>query len=135
MLRNSYLNNHIISKQNKGYSYTKYKLKYDNNIIKKKMNEIKNKTGPYNIKILRPDNETGLQKSNYNEIKKLENITQKEKDKKFKKRLKSAKASYSIQKMKKNNAKLNDYKNFFIKILRRNREHPFIYQEFENILN
>ena len=62
MLRNSYLNNHIISKQNKGYSYTKYKLKYDNNIIKKKMNEIKNKTGPYNIKILRPDNETGLQK-------------------------------------------------------------------------
>ena len=135
MLRNSYLNNHIISKQNKGYSYTKYKLKYDNNIIKKKMNEIKNKTGPYNIKILRPDNETGLQKSNYNEIKKLENITQKEKDKKFKKRLKSAKASYSIQKMKKSNAKLNDYKNFFIKILRRNREYPFIYQEFENILN
>ena len=135
MLRNSYLNNHIISKQNKGYSYTKYKLKYDNNIIKKKMNEIKNKTGPYNIKILRPDNETGLQKSNYNEIKKLENITQKEKDKKFKKRLKSAKASYSIQKMKKSSAKLNDYKNFFIKILRRNREHPFIYQEFENILN
>ena len=135
MLRNSYLNNHIISKQNKGYSYTKYKLKYDNNIIKKKMNEIKNKTGPYNIKILRPDNETGLQKSNYNEIKKLENITQKEKDKKFKKRLKSAKASYSIQKMKKSSAKLNDYKNFFIKILRRNREHPFIYQQFENILN
>ena len=135
MLRNSYLNNHIISKQNKGYSYIKYKLKYDNNIIKKKMNEIKNKTGPYNIKILRPDNETGLQKSNYNEIKKLENITQKEKDKKFKKRLKSAKTSYSIQKMKKSNAKLNDYKNFFIKILRRNREHPFIYQEFENILN
>ena len=135
MLRNSYLNNYIISKQDKGYSYSKYKLKYDNNINKKKINEIKNKTGPYNIKILRPDNETGLQKSNYNEIKKLENKTQKEKDKKFKKRLKSAKASYSIKKMKKSNIKLDDYKNFFIKILRRNREHPFIYEEFENILN
>ena len=70
---NSNFYNNIYYKSNKGYSYTKYKLKYDNNIIKKKMNEIKNKSGPYNIKILRPNNESGIKETNYYNIKKLEN--------------------------------------------------------------
>ena len=122
-------------KSNKGYSYTKYKLKYDNNIIKKKMNEIKNKSGPYNIRTLRPNNESGIKETKYNNIKKLENIIKNENDKKFLKRIKSAKGNYNIKKMEKSNKKLNDYRKFYLEILRKNRECPFIYYEMQNILN
>ena len=37
--------------------------------------------------------------------------------------------------MNKSNKKLNNYKNFLLKILRRNRKNPYIYEEMENILN
>ena len=132
---NSNFYNNINYKYNKGYSFTKYKLKYDNNIIKKKMNEIKNKFKPYNIKILRPNNETGIKEKDYYNIKNLENIIKKENDNKFRKRLKSAKGNYNIMKMEKSNKKLNDYRKFYLEILRKNRECPFIYNEMENILN
>ena len=135
MLKNSCLINHIISKDNKAHSYTKYKVKYDNNIFLKKMIEIKNKSGPYNIKVIRPNNDFGIQKSNYNEVKKIENEIKKEKNKKFKNRINNAKSNYSIKKMNKSNKKLNNYKNFLLKILKRNRKNPYIYEEMENILN
>ena len=134
-MRNSYFSYNKIYQGNKGYSSTKHKLNYDNNRIKKRLNEIKNKSGSYNIKILRPNNDNGLQRSNYFEIKKLENSLKIENDIKFKNRLKNAKTSYSIKKMKKSNKKLNNYKIFCMEILRKNRENPFKYEEMDNILN
>ena len=110
-------------------------MKYDNDIILKKMNEIKNKSGTYNIKKIRPYGDFGIQRSNYNEVKKIENKIKKEKDKKFKNRINKGKSSYSVKKMKKSNMKLNNYKNFLMKMLKMNRENPFIYEEMENILN
>ena len=131
-----YLNTNIFNaKRNKGFSYTKYKIEYNDNIIKRKMNEIKNKSGPYNIKVLRPNNDNGIKRSNYFSIKKIENKIKNEKDKKFKGRIKSAKSSYSIKALEKSNKRLNSYRNFYLGILKKNREHPFIYSEMENILN
>ena len=132
----SHFHDNIIYKGNNGYSYTKYKLKYDNNIIKRKMNEIKNKTGPYNnMELIKLNNDRKIPKSNYKKIKKIENDEKIEKDKKFNKRIKSAKTCYSLKKIQKSNIRLNNYKNFMLKILRKNRDQPFIYQEMENILN
>ena len=43
-MMNNHLNSNIFNaKRNKGYSYTKYKLNYEDKIIKRKMNEIKKK--------------------------------------------------------------------------------------------
>ena len=132
----NFMNTNIFNaKRNKGYSYTKYKLEYEDNIIKRKMNEIKNKSGPYNINKLRGKNDIIIKRSNYFNIKKIENKIKNENDKKFKGRIKRAKSSYDNKILKKNNKKLNSYRNFCIEILRKNREHPFVYSEMENILN
>ena len=135
MMLNFNNSNIFNAKRNKGYSYTKYKLKYDNNIIKRKMNEIKNKSGPYNIKILRPKNDIIIKRSDYFNIKKIEDKIKNENDKKLKRRIKRVKSSYDNKILKKRNEELNSYRNFYLGILRKNRENPFVYSEMENILN
>ncbi len=135
-MMNNHLNSNIFNaKRNKGYSYTKYKLNYEDKIIKRKMNEIKNKTGPYNIKTLRPNNDFGIKRSNYFIVKEIENKLKNENDIKLKGRIKRVKSNYSIKKFAKSNKEINSYRNFYLGILRKNRENPFIYSEMENILN
>ena len=104
-------------------------------LSKKKMNEIKNKTDPYNIKTLRPNNDFGIKRSNYFIVKEIENKLKNENDIKLKGRIKRVKSNYSIKKYAKSNKEINSYRNFYLGILRKNRENPFIYSEMENILN
>ena len=120
----------------KGYSYDKYKTKYNNKILYKKIKDIKNSKGNYNQEVLRPNSSySGIRNSNFDNYFKLEKKSIYEDNKKMWKRIKSTKPAYSIEKMKKDNKQHQIYRNFMLDVLRKNRATPLYNDEMENILN
>ena len=120
----------------KGYSYDKYKIKYDNKILKKKTREINNSKGIYNQGLLRPNSVfSGVRNSNYDRYLELGRRTINEANMKLKKRIRSAKPAYSIEKMKRDAKNNQKYREFMLEVLRKNRVSPLYNDEMENILN
>ena len=121
---------------NKGYSFDKYKTKYDNRILYKKTKEINNSKSIYNQHILRPNSAySGIKNSNFQNYVKLEREAVDLDNMKMQKRLKNIKPVYSVEKMKKSALEHEKYKEFMLEILRKNREKPLYNDEMINILN
>ena len=120
----------------KGYSFDKYKIKYDNKILKKKEREINNSKGVYNQELLRPNSGfSGIRNSNFDKYLVLRRKTVDEDNMKLKKRIRSAKPVYSVEKMKKDARENQKYREFMLEVLRKNRVSPLYNDEMENILN
>ena len=120
----------------KGYSFDKYKVKYDNRILNKKTKEINNRRGEYNQTILRPSSAfSGFRNSNYENYLKLEKRNVDEDNNKIWKRIQNTKPVYSIKKIRKDIQEHEKYREFLLEILRKNREPPIFNDEMENILN
>ena len=125
-----------VRNRNKGYSYDKYKTKYDNKILYKKTKEINNSKGNYNQEILRPySSYSGTRNSHFEDYFKLKENSLNEENVKLWKRIKNTKPIYSVQKMKKDAENHNNYRNFMLEVLRKNRATPLFNDEMENILN
>ena len=125
-----------IRNRNKGYSYDKYKTKYDNKILYKKTKEINNSKGNYNQEILRPySSYSGVRNSHFEDYFKLKENSLNEENVKLWKRIKNTKPIYSVQKMKKDAENHGGYRNFMLEVLRKNRATPLFNDEMENILN
>ena len=120
----------------KGYSFDKYKINYDNKILKKKKREINNSKGNYNQELLRPNSVfSGFRNSNFDKYLELGRRTVHEDNMKLKKRIRSAKPVYSVEKMKKDAKENQKYREFMLEVLRKNRVSPLYNDEMENILN
>ena len=120
----------------KGYSYDKYKTKYNNKVLYKKTKAIKKSKGCYNQEVLRPYSSfSGIKNSNFDNYLKLERKSTNEENKKMRKRIKSVKPVYSLKKMRKDNIQHQKYRNFMLDVLRKNRATPLFNDEMENILN
>ena len=124
------------SKNIKGYSYDKYKTKYDNQILYKKTNEINKRKGDYNQYILRPNSAfSGIRNSNFDRYLKMEKRAVDEDNDKIMRRIRNVKPVYSVEKMRKDAYKNQKYREFTLEILRKNRLTPLFNDEMENILN
>ena len=122
--------------RNKGYSFDKYKTKYDNKILYKKKKEINNSKGLYNQDILRPYSSfSGIRNSHFEEYYRLKAYSVNEENAKMRKRIKNTKPVYSVEKMRKDAQNHNNYRNFLLDVLRKNRVTPLYNDEMENILN
>ena len=120
----------------KGYSYDKFKTKYNNKVLYKKTKDIKKSKGDYNQEVLRPHSSfSGIKYSNFDNYLKLERKSINEDNKKMWKRIKNVKPSYSVKTMRKDNIQHQKYRNFMLDVLRKNRATPLFKDEMENILN
>ena len=127
---------YLSNNTNKGYSFDKFKINYDNNILHKKTKEINNSKSVYNQYILRPKSAfSGYRNSNYeNHLRSKKKAISKD-NQKIRKRLKSVKPVYSFEKMNKDAKEHERIKEFMIDILRKNRATPLYGDEMVNILN
>ena len=127
---------YLIKNNNKGYSYEKYKTKYDNKILSKKTKEINKSKGFYNQEVLRPNSSfSWIRNSNFENYLRLERKSIYEDNEKMKRRLRNAKPIYSVEKMRKDALNHNKYRKFLLEVLRKNRLTPLFNDEMENILN
>ena len=123
-------------KRNKGYSFDKFKINYDNNILHKKTKEINNSKSIYNQEVLRPNSAfSGIRNSNYENYLKSKKKAIRKDNKKMWKRIKSVKPVYNIEKINKDAKEHKRIKEFMLEILRKNRVTPLYNDEMENILN